>query len=155
MAERTIAVPDLTALATLAMQLAPAVRLGDILALSGDLGAGKTSFARALIRALGDGDEEVPSPTFTLVQSYDSPPLRLPVWHADLYRLSNPDECLSLGLDDNYDDAMTLIEWPERMGTALPSDALWLHFRPSGNARTIRFDGPEAALERLLTRIPC
>ena len=123
------------ALAAFAAGLAPLVRAGDVIALSGELGAGKTSFARGLIHALGHAGE-VPSPTFTLVQTYHPPAVRLPVWHADLYRLDAPEDALPLGLGE-ADDALLLIEWPERLGRFLPADALRLRLDGAGTAARI------------------
>jgi tRNA threonylcarbamoyladenosine biosynthesis protein TsaE len=105
---------------------------GDVLALHGPIGAGKSHFARALIRARLGREEDVPSPTFTLVQTYGAEP---EIWHADLYRLTHPDEVLELGLEDAFRSAICLIEWPERMGDLLPEQALHLHFVPVGDAR--------------------
>jgi tRNA threonylcarbamoyladenosine biosynthesis protein TsaE len=119
------------ALVALATALADVLLPGDTIALSGDLGAGKSTFARALIRALGWGGE-VPSPTFTLVQGYDPPDVRVPVWHVDLYRLAGPDDADALGLFET--DAALVIEWPERLGDRLPSDALRLTISGSGDA---------------------
>ncbi|MGY8993093.1 MAG: tRNA (adenosine(37)-N6)-threonylcarbamoyltransferase complex ATPase subunit type 1 TsaE [Rhodospirillales bacterium] len=106
----------------LAAQIASVASLGDVYAISGGLGAGKTAFARAFIRALGSDEEEVPSPTFTLVQTYDLPTAS--VWHLDLYRLSTPDEVWELGIEEAFVEAVTLIEWPERMGSLLPANRL-------------------------------
>lgn len=107
----------------LATTLAPLLAAGDCLLLSGPIGAGKSHFARALIRARLGRMEEVPSPSFTLVQTYpDSPE----IWHADLYRLSHPDEVLELGLDDAFATAICLVEWPDRLGRLTPPDALTL-----------------------------
>lgn len=117
----TVALADEAATAGLAARLAPLLRRGDVVALAGDLGAGKTSFARALLRALGHRGE-VPSPTFTLVQVYELP--CGPVWHVDLYRLAAPDEALELGIEEAFAEAITLIEWPERLGALLPADRL-------------------------------
>lgn len=100
-------------MASIAGRLAAVLRPGDVIALSGDLGAGKTSFARGLIRGLG-WTGEVPSPTYTLVQSYEPPDVRIPVWHVDLYRLEDPDEADALGLFET--EAALIIEWPERLG---------------------------------------
>ena len=116
-----IELPDEAATADLARRLAPVLMRGDVVALRGDLGAGKTSFARALIRALSgaDGaDHEVPSPTFTLVQSYDTPAAR--VHHFDLYRIVSPDELTEIGWDEALADGIVLVEWPERAGALLP-----------------------------------
>ena len=120
-----IVLKDEAATAALARRLAPYLRPGDIIALSGDLGAGKTSFARALIRALSglEGSErEVPSPTFTLVQSYESPAGRIN--HFDLYRIQSPDELTEIGWDEALADGIVLVEWPDRAGTLLPADRL-------------------------------
>ena len=117
---------DKPGLASVAADLAHVLRPGDIIALSGDLGAGKTSFARAVLAALG-WTGEVPSPTFTLVQPYPTTP---EVWHVDLYRLDDPAEADALGLFET--DAVLLIEWPERLGARLPSDALQLHLDGAG-----------------------
>jgi tRNA threonylcarbamoyladenosine biosynthesis protein TsaE len=121
----TIALPDLDATAALAARLAPLLRTGDALLLHGDLGVGKTAFARALVRALGiTGD--VPSPTFTLVQSYLTP--HLTISHFDLYRLKSADELEELGWDDARADGVVLVEWPERAADFMPPDALTLTF---------------------------
>jgi tRNA threonylcarbamoyladenosine biosynthesis protein TsaE len=121
----TIALADEAATADLARRLAPDLKPGDVIALRGDLGAGKTSFARALIRALSGADgaeREVPSPTFTLVQSYDTPRAR--VHHFDLYRTQSPDELTEIGWDEALADGIVLVEWPERAGTLLPARRL-------------------------------
>ena len=107
----------------MAAALARALAPGDVLALRGDLGAGKTSFARGLIaalaRAAGEAPPEVPSPTFTLVQTYEFPDAVL--WHFDLYRIARPDDALELGIEEAFADGITLIEWPERLGGLLPA----------------------------------
>ncbi len=110
-------------LVRLGAQLAFVARRGDLLALSGDLGAGKTTLARAVIQSLtGDKGEEIPSPTFTLVQSYATP--RMPVAHLDLYRLRAPSELEELGLDLALRDGIAIVEWPEQAGDQLPADRL-------------------------------
>ncbi len=107
------------------------LRPGDAVALQGDLGAGKTTLSRALLRALADDPAlEVPSPTFTLVQPYDFK--RFPVAHLDLYRMEDPDEIDELGLDEMLDEGAALIEWPERAEEALPADSLWMTLEPTG-----------------------
>jgi tRNA threonylcarbamoyladenosine biosynthesis protein TsaE len=126
-----IALEDEAATAALAGSLAAVLRRGDVVALSGDLGAGKTSFARGVIHALG-WHGEVPSPTYTLVQSYEPPDVRVPVWHVDLYRLDRPDDADALGLFET--DAALIIEWPERLAGRLPPEALHLTISGSGDA---------------------
>src|SRR4051812_9394749 len=117
----TVEIPDQGALLPYVSDLAVALDPGDVVALSGDLGAGKTTFARALIRHLaGNHDLEVPSPTFTLVQAYDLP--KFPVVHADLYRVTNPDELIEIGIDNLADGAVLLVEWPDRGASVLPTD---------------------------------
>ena len=111
---------DEAATMRLAVDIAAIVRPGDIVALSGHLGAGKSLFARALLRELaGDPQLEAPSPTFTLVQSYETP--RGPVLHADLYRVRSPDELDDIGLIEDIDQAVLLVEWPDRAGARLPA----------------------------------
>ena len=122
---------DAAATGALAAMLAAQLQPGDIIALSGELGTGKTTFARALIAALGWAGE-VPSPTYTLVQSYDPPDVRVPVWHVDLYRLGGPDDAEALGLFET--DAALVIEWPERLADRLPAEALHLTLSGSGDA---------------------
>jgi tRNA threonylcarbamoyladenosine biosynthesis protein TsaE len=112
-----IELPDETATAGLAARLAALARPGDVIALKGELGAGKTTFARAFIAARG-GIGDVPSPTFTLVQLYELPDAV--IWHFDCYRLRDPDEAWELGIEDAFDDSISLIEWPERMGSLVP-----------------------------------
>jgi tRNA threonylcarbamoyladenosine biosynthesis protein TsaE len=116
----TVEVADEGGTARFAAALAAGLRAGDVVCLHGDLGAGKTAFARAAIRALtGDPDEEVPSPTFTLVQTY--PTGRGLVWHFDLYRLSGPDEVFELGWEEATADGIVLVEWPDRLGSLRPA----------------------------------
>jgi N-acetylmuramate 1-kinase len=125
-----------------------ALQIGDCVALYGDLGAGKSTLSRALIRALaGDPDLEVPSPTFTLVQSYD---LKIPVAHFDLYRLSDESELDELGLEEALAEGICLIEWPIKAGRALPKNRIELHlaFEPDGG-RSLSIHAPEAKLSRL------
>jgi len=131
---------DPAELEALAARLAAVLRPGDVIALSGDLGAGKTTFARGVLCGLGWGGE-VPSPSFTLVQTYDTVP---PVWHVDLYRLDSADEAEVLGLDDIWDTAAVLIEWPERLGGRLP-EALRLRLDGAGDAtRTLTATVPKS-----------
>jgi tRNA threonylcarbamoyladenosine biosynthesis protein TsaE len=119
--------PDPDATEALARQVAARVRAGDVIALTGDLGAGKSAFARAFINALPNPDgtpatEHVPSPTFTLVQTYERAPA--PVWHFDLYRLGDPSEVVELGWDEALDGGIVLVEWPDRVGALAPSGRL-------------------------------
>jgi tRNA threonylcarbamoyladenosine biosynthesis protein TsaE len=124
--------PDATA--ALARRLAPFLRGGDTILLEGGLGAGKSHFARALVRAL-TGETEVPSPTYTLVQTYPGPDCE--VWHADLYRLADPGEVAELGLLEAFETAIALVEWPERLD-AQPDAALTLAFVPGTSAEVRR-----------------
>lgn len=110
-----ILLPDLAATAQLASRIAEALRPGDVIALSGGLGAGKTTLARAIIAAL-EYEGEVPSPSFAIIEVYDPPGIRLRVVHADFYRLEDPEEIEELGLDDYRADAVLLAEWPEHAG---------------------------------------
>jgi len=107
--------PDLAAMDHYGAAIAARLRAGDVVALTGGLGAGKTTLARAILAALGHGGE-VPSPTFTIIETYDAPPLRLPVVHADFYRLEHPRELVEIGLDDYREGAALLAEWPDHAG---------------------------------------
>ena len=109
--------PDLATTQMLAERLAPYLKAGHVIALKGDLGAGKTTFSRALVSALLGAPTEVPSPTFTLVQTYEGP--NFPIYHFDLYRLEDPAELDELGWDDTL-DGLSLIEWPGKAGARLP-----------------------------------
>ena len=127
--------------------LALALRPGDCVALSGDLGAGKSTLARALLRAMADDETlEVPSPTFTLVQSYD---LRIPVAHFDLYRLGDGSELDELGLDEALAIGIALVEWPEMAEDFLPADRLTLRLEHETSGRTATISGPALALDRI------
>jgi tRNA threonylcarbamoyladenosine biosynthesis protein TsaE len=134
--------------AACALQLAPKLGAGDCILLEGNLGVGKTHFARSLIqRRLAEFGkiEDVPSPTYTLVQTYHAGPLE--IWHADLYRLGSADELVELGLEEAFGSALVLIEWPERLGDMAPADALWLRFEMRGNGRVLHASGPERLLQ--------
>ncbi len=111
----TVDLPDLAAMEAFGARIAAVLRVGDVVALSGGLGAGKTTLARAIISALGH-QGEVPSPSFAIIETYDPPALRLPLVHADFYRLKDPQEAEELGLDDYRHGAAMLAEWPEMAG---------------------------------------
>jgi tRNA threonylcarbamoyl adenosine modification protein YjeE len=137
--------PDEEATALLGEDVAVVLRAGDVVALKGDLGAGKTTLARAMIRSLsGDRNLEAPSPTFTLVQTYEA---RLPVAHFDLYRLGSPAELDELGMTEAA-DGVTLIEWPERAGGRLPAGAIEIALAQHGDGRLARISAPDRALGR-------
>lgn len=119
----TLALPDLAATQRLGAALSRRLAIGDVVALHGDLGAGKTELARAVIRAAaGDETLTVPSPTFTLAEIYDT---KLgAIWHFDLYRLDSPEQVWELGFEEALADGISLIEWPERIGSLLPARRL-------------------------------
>lgn len=145
-AEQSFALPDAEATEALGRALAIHLQRGDLVALIGDLGAGKTTLARGILRALGQ-EGPVPSPTFTLVQHYDSAPLR--VAHFDLYRLAAREEVFELGLDDACHEGVALIEWPEILGETIPEDRLELHLADAGEGRMARLVGHGAWASRL------
>ncbi len=133
----TVTLANEEATRRLAIDIAAALEPGDLVTLSGDLGAGKTTFARALIRYLaGDDTVEVPSPTFTFMQTYELP--RFTLVHADLYRLSGTAELAELGFDDLPDGAVVLMEWPDRAAGFLPPDRLDIAFTLAPAERTRR-----------------
>jgi tRNA threonylcarbamoyladenosine biosynthesis protein TsaE len=148
----SVALPDPEATTRLGQRIAPLLAPGDTLLLSGAIGAGKTHFARALIQArlaASGRAEDVPSPTFTLVQVYDTDGAE--IWHADLYRLGHPDELCELGLDEAFETAICLIEWPDRLAGLAPADALWLSFAPSaeGEGRIVTLEGDATRWSKL------
>lgn len=130
--------------ARLGAALAPVLETGEAICLSGPLGAGKSTLARALVRALTRPDEEVPSPTFTLVQIYEGPGLK--VAHFDLYRLANAEDVHELGLDEALDEGAAVIEWPERLEGRLPADRLDIGITIEAEGRRVRLT-PHGAWE--------
>jgi len=135
---KEFALPDLDATARLGASIAAGLAAGDAVALWGDLGAGKTTLARAILTALGVA-ENVPSPTFTLVQSYGTSP---PVSHFDLYRLKSEGELEELGFDDALTDGAVLVEWPERAPESLPLETLHVRLGARDGERNARVTGP-------------
>lgn len=143
MTARRLPLPDEAATARLGARIAGRLRRGDLVALSGPLGAGKSVLARGLVRALTSAEEEVPSPTFTLIQLYDGSDF--PLAHMDLYRLRRPEEAWELGLEDALADGAAVVEWPERLGGHLPVDRLEVTLAPATDADA----GAGARLARL------
>lgn len=134
----TLDLPDLGAMEALGARIAARLRPGDVVALSGPLGSGKTTLARAIIAALGHPGE-VPSPTFTIVETYDLEP---PLVHADFYRLEHPREAEELGLDDYREGAALIAEWPERAGGFAHEPAcLAIALEIAGNGRKAIVEG--------------
>lgn len=129
-----VVLADLEATATVAARLAAALRAGDVVCLSGALGSGKTTFARFILRALGVR-EDVPSPTFNLVLTYETAAGL--VWHCDLYRISGEDDLVELGLEDAFADGIVMIEWPDRLGRAMPLERLELSFAAHDDDRRL------------------
>ncbi len=154
----TIALPPINLIntqmtAAVAARIGAALNSGDTLLLQGDIGAGKSFFARALIQSLQDIPEDVPSPTFTLVQTYDTQSGE--IWHADLYRLNDPSEADELGLIDAFSTAICLIEWPDRLGNSTPKNALTLTFETDANnldARRLTFENGTPHLNNRLSK---
>lgn len=140
--------------ADLAASIAGALRPGDCLLLEGVIGAGKTHFCRHLIQSLMDVPEDVPSPTFTLVQTYDVPAGEL--WHSDLYRLSSLDELEELGLTEAFESAICLVEWPDRLAELTPAHALHLTLSlvpGADDQRDIQFAWSDPKWQPLIERI--
>jgi len=131
-----------------AASLGKILKVGDVVALKGDLGMGKTTFARFLIQSLLGDAQEVPSPTFTLVQVYET---RIgPVYHFDAYRLKTPEESLEIGYEDAFQTGISLIEWPEKLKEYMPPYALTLQFHEVGGVRQLSTHGSSAWKEKLL-----
>lgn len=136
-----VRLPTVEALERLGAAIAARLRPGDLVCLSGPLGAGKTTLARGLVRGLTTPAEEVPSPTFTLVQTYEA--ARFPLAHFDLYRLKTPEEAFELGLDEALEEGAAVVEWPERLGDLVPPDRLDVELRipDRGDGRLARLIG--------------
>lgn len=153
---RTLALASPEQTCAAAQTLAPFLVAGDVVLLTGDIGAGKTHFARCMIQSLLAIPEDVPSPTFTLVQTY--PGREAEIWHADLYRLTDTNEVFELGLIDAFESAICLIEWPDRLGDLAPESALHITLSPAvepdARMMTLEWQNPvwtrriAAALER-------
>ena len=118
--------PDLSATQKLGTLLADGLTAGDIISLSGPLGAGKSALARSIIVSANPNETDVPSPTFSLVQTYELAD-GTPLWHLDLYRIQTPEDAMQLGLDDAFVDAVCIIEWPDRLKNFLPKSTLSIH----------------------------
>ena len=125
----------------------------DVIALYGDLGAGKTVFSRAFIRSCGLPEEEVPSPTFTLVQLYDAPDFC--IYHFDLYRLKSAEEIFELGMEEALYDGVSLIEWPDKMGGYLPKNCARITITPQGSGRNINIQTSSSSLAERLSKEFC
>ena len=129
----TIDLPNPGATDALGQLLADHALIGDVFLLSGPIGAGKSHLSRAFIRHRLGRAEDVPSPTFTLVQTYED--CAGDIWHADLYRLTHPDEVIELGLDDAFSTAICLVEWPDRLGRMVPENPVHIKLRDHGEGR--------------------
>lgn len=141
-----LSLPTAAETEALGRRLAALARPGDAILLEGPIGAGKSCLARAFIRARLGETEEVPSPTFTLVQVYDDDGTE--IWHADLYRLTHPDEVWELGLDEAFDAAICLVEWPDRLGSHLPPGALVIRLETIGEGRQAVLTGGRPGLAK-------
>lgn len=148
MAETVLDLAGEAAMLDIGHRLAAVVRMGDVIALEGGLGAGKTTLARGILEGLGL-EEEAPSPSFAIVQPYDIPDVRLPVAHVDLYRLEGPEEAEELALDDYRLDSLLIVEWPDRLGKDAWPEALRLHIDiEQEGARRLTARVPDAWTER-------
>jgi tRNA threonylcarbamoyladenosine biosynthesis protein TsaE len=142
----SLSLPDEAATERLGTTLAARLRPRDLVALEGGLGAGKTTLARAILRAAsGDTGLIVPSPTFTLVEVYETP--RANFWHFDLYRLEEPEQVFELGWEEARADGVALVEWAERLGTLLPHDRLTVSLAIEGEGRRATLEGDRRLVE--------
>ena len=145
--DHVIQLPTEESTKAIAAELAQILRTGDTILLSGEIGAGKSFLCRAILRHVFGEDLEVPSPTFTLVQTYESDTAEY--WHCDLYRLTHPDEAIELGLDEAFETAICLIEWPDRLGDFGPTNALSIHMSAGDDHHTATFQGDASWQSRL------
>lgn len=147
--------PDAEATTAFGEALSRTLEAGDTVLLSGPIGAGKSHLARAAIRFLmaenGEPAEDIPSPTYTLVQTY--PAGTREIWHADLYRLTDPDEVFELGLEEAFTNAICLVEWPDRLGSAAPPEALTITLAEAGDGRRAFCSGDAAYWSKKLVQI--
>ena len=123
----------------LAQKLAPKFHAGDVVALYGTLGVGKTTFVRALVQTLLHSNIDVPSPTFTLLQTYDTPNYTL--YHFDFYRLKNPEEAYEIGIEDAFSSGVSFIEWPEKIGSLLPKQHISITIEMQSDTRLVHIEG--------------
>lgn len=144
---REIRLADAAATEALGARLGARLTQGDVVCLSGGLGAGKTTLARGAIEAWSGAAQEAPSPTYTLVQTYEGP--RGELWHVDLYRLQRPEDAFELGLEDAFASAACLIEWPERLEGHLPRNRLDIALIPEGQGRMARLTAHGAWRQKL------
>lgn len=146
-----IAIPSEDAMSAFGAKLAQRLAAGDTILLSGPIGAGKTHLARAIISTLLDQPEDIPSPTYTLVQTYVTPEAE--IWHADLYRLADSSELVELGLDEAMNKAIVVIEWPDRLPPdALPDTAISIDILPEGDERILNISAGSDAWQNYFER---
>lgn len=144
---------DLSETESFGRALAEHLRAGDVVLLQGPLGAGKSALARSVITALLDAPEDIPSPTFTLVQTYETSAFE--IWHCDLYRLDGPDGVVALGLEEAFEHAVMLIEWPERLGNHAPKSALQCLISPqTDETRRIELSWSDPSWDGRLKGLP-
>ena len=148
---RSFELNDADDTARLGASFGPALRPGDVILLEGPVGAGKTHFARALVQSILSDPEDVPSPTFTLVQSYETENGEL--WHTDLYRVNSAVEIDELGLEQAFEDAICLVEWPDRLGQMKPSRALTIKFEMNGDARIAHMTWIDSHWNEIMTTV--
>lgn len=142
---------DADATAAFAAKIGPELAAGDVMLLNGPVGAGKTHFARALIQSILIEPEDVPSPTFTLVQTYDTSKGEL--WHTDLYRIGSDTEIDELGLLDAFENAICLVEWPDRLGKMCPQNALTIDLIARGDTRDAHLSWTDERWTKVLAKV--